>query len=71
MVPSWKFVLEARFKYITKEGIGRGGRLVVCKDGNLDTDDAVLTITYYAKGTVLIKGNEKTPPVFYQILSLP
>lgn len=58
-VSSWRSVLETHFKYVTKEGIGRGGRLIICKDENLDTDDMILTITYYTKGTVLIQGNEK------------
>ncbi|KAL7827967.1 hypothetical protein AOLI_G00311190 [Acnodon oligacanthus] len=41
-----------------KEGIGRGGRVTVCTDENLDTDNPVLTITYYTKGTVLVQRSE-------------
>lgn len=54
----WKSVLCKHYDHICKEGIGRGGRLIVCENENLDTDNPELTITYYTKGTILVQGNE-------------
>ncbi len=46
-VQAWKSALEEHFNHVVKEGIGRGGRMTVCKNSNLDTDDPVLTVNYY------------------------
>lgn len=54
----WKSALCRHYDHISKEGIGRGGRLIICADENLDTDNPELTITYYTNGTVLIQGSE-------------
>lgn len=58
-VSLWRSCLYAHFPHVVREGIGRGGRLICCQDHTLDTEDPVLTITYYTKGTVLIQGNEE------------
>lgn len=56
----WKSALCQHYDHICKEGIGRGGRLIICEDEKLDTENPELTITYYTKGTILIQGNEKS-----------
>ncbi|KAK1875674.1 Schlafen family member 9 [Dissostichus eleginoides] len=46
----WKDTLCSNYAYVSREGIGSGGRLNICKDEHLDKDDPLLTITYYTKG---------------------
>ncbi len=53
-----------------KKGIGRGGRLTICEDEMLDTDNPILTITYYTKGTFLLQGNEASLNSFEEIFLL-
>jgi len=55
---AWKIILCKHYQHVLKEGIGRGGRLTICEDENLATDNPVLKITYYTKGTVLLQGTE-------------
>lgn len=57
-IDAWKSVICEKYTHIFKEGIGRGGRLTICEDEMLDTDNPILTITYYTKGTFLLQGNE-------------
>ncbi|XP_076828562.1 uncharacterized protein LOC143474829 [Brachyhypopomus gauderio] len=55
---AWRSAICSHYHFTFKEGIGRGGRITVCTDELLDTENPVLTITYYTKGTVLVQGNE-------------
>ncbi|KAI4816566.1 hypothetical protein KUCAC02_008889, partial [Chaenocephalus aceratus] len=54
----WKDTLCSKYAHVSREGIGSGGRLQICKDEHLDKDDPLLTITYYTKGKVMVQGNE-------------
>ncbi|KAI9535877.1 hypothetical protein NQZ68_039538 [Dissostichus eleginoides] len=54
----WKDTLCSNYAYVSREGIGSGGRLNICKDEHLDKDDPLLTITYYTKGKVMVQGKE-------------
>lgn len=67
LITAWKSAICEEFKNIFKEGIGRGGRLTICKDEMLDTDNPILTITYYTKGTFLLQGNEASLNSFEEI----
>ncbi|KAL7868463.1 hypothetical protein SRHO_G00098470 [Serrasalmus rhombeus] len=64
---AWKSAICRHYKFTFKEGISRGGRVTVCTDENLDTDNPVLTITYYTKGTVLVQENEISLESFEEI----
>ncbi|KAF4116636.1 hypothetical protein G5714_004125 [Onychostoma macrolepis] len=55
MINAWKLSICEEYKHILKEGIGRGGRLTIRKDEMLDTDNPVLTITYYTKAPSFCK----------------
>ena len=67
-INTWKQVICNNYTHIVKEGIGRGGRLTVCQDETLDTDNPLLTFTYYTKkGTVLIQGNEASLNSFEEL----
>lgn len=57
-IPEWKTIICKKHKFTVREGVGRGGRIIICSDGSLDTDNPVLTVTYYTKGTFLLQGNE-------------
>ncbi|KAK9965987.1 hypothetical protein ABG768_005042 [Culter alburnus] len=70
LITAWKSAICEEYKHIFKEGIGRGGRLTVCKDELLDTDNPILTITYYTKGTFLLQGNEASLNSFEEIFPL-
>ncbi|ROL49452.1 hypothetical protein DPX16_15778 [Anabarilius grahami] len=69
LIMAWKSSICEEYKHIFKEGIGRGGRLTVCKDEMLDTDNPILTITYY-KGTFLLQGNEASLNSFEETFPL-
>lgn len=55
----WRNAVCDSYQHTFKEGIGRGGRVTICQDESLDTEDPLLTLTYYKnKGTVLLQGNQ-------------
>ncbi|KAI4885658.1 hypothetical protein NFI96_003646 [Prochilodus magdalenae] len=64
---AWRTAICGHYRFTFKEGIGRGGRITVCTDDSLDTDNPLLTITYYTKGTVLVQGNEISLDSFQEI----
>ncbi len=70
LINAWKLTICEEYKHIFKEGIGRGGRLTICEDEMLDTDNPILTITYYTKGTFLLQGNEVSLNSFEEIFPL-
>ncbi len=70
MINAWKLTICEEYKHVFKEGIGRGGRLTICEDEMLDTDNPILTITYYTKGTFLLQGNEASLNSFEEIFLL-
>ncbi|KAJ4929632.1 hypothetical protein JOQ06_018655 [Pogonophryne albipinna] len=66
----WKDTLCSNYAYVSREGIGSGGRLKICKDEHLDKDDPLLTITYYTKGKVMVQGNEANLGSFQEAFPL-
>ncbi|XP_058644179.1 uncharacterized protein LOC131547540 isoform X2 [Onychostoma macrolepis] len=70
MINAWKLTICEEYKHVFKEGIGRGGRLTICEDEMLDTDNPILTITYYTKGTFLLQGNEASLNSFEETFPL-
>ncbi len=70
LINAWKLTICEEYKDVFKEGIGRGGRLTICEDKMLDTDNPILTITYYTKGTFLLQGNEVSLNSFEEIFPL-
>ncbi len=70
LINAWKLTICEEYKHVFKEGIGRGGRLTICEDEMLDTDNPILTITYYTKGTFLLQGNEVSLNSFEEIFPL-
>ncbi|KAI4814531.1 hypothetical protein KUCAC02_003722 [Chaenocephalus aceratus] len=66
----WKDTLCSKYAHVSREGIGSGGRLKICKDEHLDKDDPLLTITYYTKGKVMVQGNEANLESFQEAFPL-
>ena len=54
----WKDVMCSHYAYVVCQGIGSGGRLRICKDEQLDTDDCLLTISYYTNGKIMVQSTE-------------
>ena len=57
---AWKSALCEHYKHIVNHrGIGHGGRFTVWADKSLDTDNAILTVSYYpTQGKFLLQGND-------------
>ncbi|XP_071062719.1 uncharacterized protein [Pseudochaenichthys georgianus] len=66
----WKDTLCSKYAHVSREGIGSGGRLQICKDEHLDKDDPLLTITYYTKGKVMVQGNDANLESFQEAFPL-
>lgn len=66
-IAAWKTAICEHYKFTVREGVGRGGRIIICSDESLDTDNPVLTVTYYTKGTFLFQGNEASLISFEEI----
>ncbi|XP_067427114.1 uncharacterized protein [Thunnus thynnus] len=61
----WKNAVCNNYQHTFKEGIGCGGRVTICQDESLDTENPILTLTYYkTKGTVLVQGNQTSLNLF-------
>ncbi|KAK2897076.1 hypothetical protein Q8A67_011564 [Cirrhinus molitorella] len=70
MISAWKSAICEEYTHVFKEGIGRGGRLTICENEMLDTDNPILTITYYTKVTFLLQDNEASLNSFEEIFPL-
>ncbi|KAL1005939.1 hypothetical protein UPYG_G00065930 [Umbra pygmaea] len=63
----WRDAIFNNYKYVTREVIGHGGLLIICKNENLDVDNQVITVSYFTRRTILVQGNEDSINTFEEI----